>query len=303
MHLRLSLASAVAAAALLAASAHAAVPPKPIVTSTASGGMIYAGVDTAESVEFRPIAGPKFIVDASVAIAPGAGCTADAADATKATCIAFKRPDGTLKEFHAFGRKGNDTIRNFSGATMVARGEDGEDDLSGGSGPDTLLGGPGNRDDLRGNSGPDILNGGPGEHDGVSYSNRDSATDVSIDDTVANDGRLGENDQVLEVEDVVGGNGDDVIEGNASDNVIVTGPGEDSLVGGLGADTLLGGDDGDVLSTGQSLPGLPFSDGAVDKLSGDGLFGGEDPGPHDTCFFSVLDPDTPISCEIEKAGV
>jgi Ca2+-binding RTX toxin-like protein len=260
--------------------------------------MIYAGNDLANVVEVRLIlAGAKYRIEGNGPIQAQAGCSPVSGDPTSVTCTAFRRPDGTLKEFHVLGRNGPDTISNFSPATMVARGEGGPDDLSGGGGNDTLDGGLDDRDDLRGNGGADVLDGGPGEHDGVSYSGRMSDTFVSLDG-VANDGdgTGAKADNVLpSVEDVAGGNGHDTIIGSHADNVIAAGDGSDTVIARPGADIVIGGRGSDLLFANEF--GSPIGDGAVDQLSGGGLLADLDPGAIDTCVISTSDSDIAKFCE------
>src|SRR4029434_6559459 len=70
---------------------------------------------------------------------------------------------------------------------------------------------------------------------------------VILDD-IANDGELGEGDNVhADVENVIGGNGDDKLEGSAANNVLRGGNGNDTLSGNAGNDTLDGGAGSDEL--------------------------------------------------------
>jgi Ca2+-binding RTX toxin-like protein len=246
--------------------------------------------------------GPRFLLDDIVPIQANAGCTPDPQDATKASCVAFKRPDGSFKEFHVFARKGNDTISNSTLISMIAHGEDGRDELVGGGAADTLLGGPGDLDDLDGKLGPDILDGGPGARDVVSYANRPTGVQVTANDDIANDGKYtpttSEGDNVKSsVEDIVGTDSPDYITGNDSDNLIVGGDGGDMLFGERGADVLIGGRGSDFLSSSANLTGGSENDGARDRLTGDFLGGGNEPGSNDGCSFSKTDPDIVESCE------
>lgn len=79
-----------------------------------------------------------------------------------------------------------------------------------------------------GGTGPDVFNGGAGE-DTVSYAGLTRGVSVSLDGT-ADDGALGEGDNV---EDVIGGSGNDTLTGNDQD---------DAFYGGAGNDTISGGD-------------------------------------------------------------
>ncbi len=216
--------------------------------------------------------------------------------------IAILLPDGALQV--ALG----DGSDSFSGgrAAEVADGGPGDDRLTGGAGPDQLLGGLGN-DRLTGGDGADGLSGGDGD-DVLDVVDTDAAADV-VDggagsdslamlravsgatvrpgtpppplltvtlDGVADDGRAGEQDNVVDVEhvDLPGGGsfvGDDdgnavtfggtaasVAQGHGGDDSFRGGravasqrfdggDGDDRLDGGLGGDTLVGGLGRDLL--------------------------------------------------------
>jgi Ca2+-binding RTX toxin-like protein len=122
-------------------------------------------------------------------------------------------------------------------------GEAGEGDNIG-SDVENLTGGAGD-DTLAGSNAANVLSGGPGR-DVAWYGNRTEMLGISLDDW-ANDGAAGEGDNVRsDIEDVVGGSGDDWIVGSGADNALHGGPGDDWLIGGLGADTLDGGDGTDT---------------------------------------------------------
>src|SRR4029079_7960403 len=96
--------------------------------------------------------------------------------------------------------------------------------VNGWAGNDELFGGPGD-DILRGHSGSDAfyadttidgsdrMLGGEGL-DTVSYFDRTVGVNVTLDDGQANDGETGENDELVDIEDVVGGWGPDVLVGS-----------------------------------------------------------------------------------------
>lgn len=120
----------------------------------------------------------------------------------------------------------------------------GADDLTGGAGSQTISGGNGN-DTVNGDVGTDTLNGGNGV-DTISYAARAQNLTISLDGA-ANDGALGENDNVAaDFENVLGGDGDDTITGSAGVNRLDGGLGADTLNGGAGNDVLVGSIDGDV---------------------------------------------------------
>jgi hypothetical protein len=84
-------------------------------------------------------------------------------------------------------------------------------------------------------------------YDTVSYDSRATGVTVTLD-AAANDGGAGENDLVgLDVEDMLGSGGDDVLVGDGRINIIDGGGGNDTADGGAGADILIGSDGNDTL--------------------------------------------------------
>jgi len=151
----------------------------------------------------------------------------------------------------------------------VMKGGTGNDFLTGGAGNDTLFGGPGN-DTLKGGLGDDILNGDAGDDlfdegsatsgsdiinggtgtDTVSYASRMTAVTINIDATLTS-GEALEKDKIgLDVENAIGGGGDDTINGSPSDNLLEGGAGVDTINGLAGNDILRGGAGADILSGG-----------------------------------------------------
>jgi Ca2+-binding RTX toxin-like protein len=131
-------------------------------------------------------------------------------------------------------------------------------DLDGGPGNDMLEGGP-ERDRLFGGPGDDIENGGDGNdlfiqdatangadlliggqgQDRVTYHRRSVGLTVTLDDGLANDGEPGEGDNLsVDVENVYGGSGDDVLIGSDARNVLKGGIGDDFLQGKAARDAL-----------------------------------------------------------------
>ena len=118
----------------------------------------------------------------------------------------------------------------------IVRGSPGSDSIGGGNGSDVLNGG----------FGADTISGGEG-FDKATYCDRSGRVSVSLDG-VADDGAAGEGDNAqADLEDVVGGSGNDVLVGNAAANTLSGGTGNDELTGGPGFDTLNGGDGNDTL--------------------------------------------------------
>jgi Ca2+-binding RTX toxin-like protein len=137
-----------------------------------------------------------------------------------------------------------------------------------GAGADTVLGGSGD-DHLRGSLGADSLAGGDG-FDVVDYSDRTAAVHVDLDGEVGDDGVAGEGDTVAaDVEDVVGGDGDDVLLGSDADNYLLGGPGADELTGLLGQDALFGEDGNDLIRSRDELEDYVSCEAGADAVTAD----------------------------------
>ncbi len=169
------------------------------------------------------------------------------------------------------GGMGADTLTGGAGADTISGGP-ADDTIAGAGGNDILNGDAGNDtfDEGSASNGGDVLNGGAGT-DLASYASRSNAVLVTLD-AAALDGESGELDKVMiDVENVTGGGGNDVIVGSAIDNVLSGGIGTDSLSGGLGNDTLIGGAGNDTLAgdAGDDI----FSEGTATN-GGDTMTGG-----------------------------
>jgi hypothetical protein len=168
------------------------------------------------------------------------------------------------------GRGGDDTIVEDS--DLFGFGADsGDDDLRGGAGDDVLTGGDGS----------DLLVGGPGI-DRVDYTQPLAAGDpgvrVDLAGNTTGNGKPGEDDQIVSVEDATGTTHADtllgspagsVLDGLAGDDVIVGGPKPDTLFGRSGADRLFAADgEIDRVSCGGPDPGDSAEVDAADSVSG-----------------------------------
>ncbi len=182
------------------------------------------------------------------------------------------------------GGDGDDTMTGSAAADEL-HGGNGDDVLNGGAGNDTLYGGPDN-DELNGGAdddtaiesgndtayspaiaagtGDDIINGGAGV-DKVSYASRTADLTVTLCVNAAASGAptggslgaecedddgdplLTEVDNLVNIEWVAGGDGDDTITGAEGDETLEGGAGADVLHGGDGADSLYGDADDDLL--------------------------------------------------------
>lgn len=140
--------------------------------------------------------------------------------------------------------KGNDTISGGNYADVLY-GFDGNDFVAGNGGNDTLYGHAGN-DTIHGGSEGDYINGGTGV-DSASYagSNRNVMASLSNPNINTNDA-IG--DQYASIENLIGTNYSDALDGNGSANTLEGGSGNDTLAGGAGADKLLGGAGIDTVS-------------------------------------------------------
>jgi Ca2+-binding RTX toxin-like protein len=163
------------------------------------------------------------------------------------------------------GGKNNDTLTG-----------DGQDNkLVGGPGNDTLDGKGGQPDELYGEAGNDTLDGGPAgsiidlldggaDTDMVSYASRTNGVTIMLGVT------SGQEDKIVNVENAVGGAGDDTIQGTDGPNVIFGAGGNDGLEGKDGDDTLNGGDGNDTIWGKGGKDTIAAGDGADTIMGGDG---------------------------------
>ncbi|MBL8701647.1 MAG: calcium-binding protein [Alphaproteobacteria bacterium] len=138
----------------------------------------------------------------------------------------------------------------------------GRDTISGGDGNDILIGAVGN-DTLIGGAGDDNLVGGSGI-DMASY--RTSTAGVTVDLSVSGPQDTGGAgvDNLVSIENVTGGTGDDVLTGDAGANVLAGYLGNDNLDGGAGDDVLAGGAGDDLMDGGAG-----FDTASYDGITGD----------------------------------
>jgi Ca2+-binding RTX toxin-like protein len=184
---------------------------------------------------------------------------------------------------------GNATWANESasnGDTLVSienlTGGYGSDTLTGNAGANVLTGGYGN-DYLVGGGGADTLDGGAG-NDTADFQLETSRVVVELDalgngSVVTSTGTV----QLISIENLLGGSGDDTLNGNAQNNDLRGSGGHDILVGNSGDDTYFGGDGNDTISelTSTTLDNdlIYGGDGAdiiYANLGDDTAFGGMD---------------------------
>ena len=196
-----------------------------------------------------------------------------------------------------FGRGGSDTLSSDFGTDTQPdelRGGAGDDDLRAGISDDLLLGGDGD-DSFRGGLGADDVDGGAGDEDAMVYldNDHDGVRVIASLDGVANDGATDEGDNIVDgVEQLFGGNANDILTGGNDDDELSGNLGDDVLIGLRGADRIDGGPGNDNLASNQ-LFGVPVQDGSIDVLNGN-------VGDFDRCRvpFTVVEDDATISCEI-----
>ncbi len=144
--------------------------------------------------------------------------------------------DGSDNELSGGG--GNDTILGVGGDDGISPGS-GNDSVDGGEGGDFVDGGD------QSEAGADSLNGGGGTGDTLEYSGQAPVT-MTLNGQ-ADDGRLGEGDNIAGFEGLRGARGDDTIVGDGASNVLVGNAGDDTITGGAGNDAFDGGGGDDVL--------------------------------------------------------
>ncbi len=165
-----------------------------------------------------------------------------------------------------FGDSGTDLIFGLGGNDLLFGGT-GDDVLFGGAGDDVLFGGAGN-DQVFGGSGGDFFVGGTGLgddlYDGgggidvISFQSAQSDVFVDLQAGVATGGADIGSDQLVDIENVIGGGGSDSILGDNGVNFLQGGGGDDVLVGRGGNDDLRGETGNDRISGGE---GDDFIDG------------------------------------------
>ena len=165
------------------------------------------------------------------------------------------------------GAGGDDSLKG-SANNDTLEGTAGNDVLEGGAGDDVLTGGAGN-DILKGGAGNDTLNG----DGGVNTADYGAATgDISVNLSTTGPQAIGAgqgSDTLNNIDNLVGGSGNDTLTGNENANtisgsvgndVIDGGSGDDVLNGGAGDDTLKGGAGSDTLNGGAGTDTADYSD-------------------------------------------
>ena len=153
-------------------------------------------------------------------------------------------------------------------------GRSGNDRLEGREGDDTLLGGAGD-DSLEGGAGADVVDGGDGS-DTADYFASTAAVNISLANNTASGGDA-EGDVLTDIENIIGTDFNDTLEGDANanwlrggrgDDTIIGHDGDDTLIGGRGADSLIGGAGVDIADYALSNEGVTID--MIDGSAGSG---------------------------------
>lgn len=150
----------------------------------------------------------------------------------------------------------------------ILNGLGGNDTISGGGGTDTLTGGEGN-DTLNGgiDGYDDMVSGGAGI-DTVSYATSRDMTITLGENGAGGTGVINQSsvpavveDRLFDIENVLGGQGNDTIIGNSQNNRLEGGAGTDTIDGGSGDDIIIGGFGQDFMAGGSGADVFVFRDG------------------------------------------
>lgn len=192
--------------------------------------VIFTGTGGADQVAFDQDANGLLVSGAD--ITPGAGCTREAGDTIRCGKASLTTLVVNLGD-------GDDRFANASPFRAQVNAGGGDDSLTPGSGKLA--------DDLHGGGGNDTAH----------YDNSELSLRITLDDQ-ANDGSEGAGGNVhTDVENLIGGTGNDQLIGDDADNLLDGGPAADEVTGKGGNDTLLGGTGPDVIFA---------KDGAVDAI-------------------------------------
>jgi Ca2+-binding RTX toxin-like protein len=142
------------------------------------------------------------------------------------------------------------------GVEAIAGGA-GADLLVGDAGANTLSGGAGGDDTLSGLGGNDVLAGGTGRDlADYAYAATGLSATLGVLGTATVTVGAGDTDTLVDIEDLVGGSGNDRLGGNLGANALSGGEGDDTLSGSVGNDTLLGGEGRDTADYWYRLDGI-----------------------------------------------
>lgn len=154
--------------------------------------------------------------------------------------------DGTAFADILLGFGGNDQINGLGGDDVIDGG-DGVDTIDGGAGDDRILA----------SLSDDIIDGGIGI-DTYDASTATVDTIIDLSQNNASGTEIG-TDILNNIENAIGGQGNDVLIGSLTSNILFGGAGDDQLSAGLGDDILIGGLGADQLIGGDGLDTADYS--------------------------------------------
>lgn len=156
-----------------------------------------------------------------------------------------------------------DTLTGTIGDNAIS-GNDGNDFLLGAAGDDDLVGDDG-ADRLRGGAGADLLDGGAGS-DFADFAG--STLGVSVNLTIAGPQDTGQGfDTLISIENVISGDGADLLIGDDLNNFLISNAGNDVLVGGAGDDTFRPGAGSSMIQGGAGSDTVEFLDAGSTDLN------------------------------------
>lgn len=203
-----------------------------------------------------------------------------------------------------YGSSKGDVIRGQDGVNNILRGEAGNDIVDGNGGDDLIEGGAGN----------DTLQGGTGI-DTVTYERAASGVVLNLATGTQNDGGGGQ-DTLSSLENAIGSNFVDTLQGDGANNIIQGLGGNDIIKGGSGNDTIDGGNGNDTLYgeigsdifklalySGSSDTIMDFSLAQSDKLDIRNILSGYDPLTSSIAnFIEMTNSGTNTVVKIDKDG-
>ncbi len=204
--------------------------------------------------------------DEGMVFIAGAGVTFDVTDLPSGVSR------GNTFEVAVLGTSAADTLTAVQAARpYYFNGGSGNDTISGGTANDFLVGGAGD-DTLAGGAGNNTYIGGAGI-DTVDYSLAPGAIYVDLVSSLSLNGYGGNDTFISGIENVIGGNGNDIVLAASTGSLMNGGGGDDYLIGRGGNDTLIGGSGSNGLQggTGDDTYVVSSTGDSVIEFLGEGI--------------------------------
>lgn len=168
----------------------------------------------------------------------------------------YSSPEGVTVDLSTGVGHGGDAEGDTLIGVVEVRGSQHDDIIIGSDAENILIGFAGD-DILRGGRGNDTLDGREGM-DTVSYADATSRVAVSLANQYGQVVALSEEDRLLNIENAIGSDFNDSLNGTDGANVLVGGVGDDKLYGGGGDDILQGGPGADELDGGEGIDTVSY---------------------------------------------